>query len=117
MRYLFLAIFLLPALVFAESIQVNYTEPAGTGFTDACVYACVQYNTSVCTCLPNALRGCKTNQNGATAEATNFSFIVPIKDGQLPVCVNYAVTTKDSATGNESALVLPAAGPHVFTAP
>ena len=116
MRFLALAIFLLPALAFSETFTVTYTEPSGTGFTEACAYSCIQYNTSVCTCVPQTLRGCQTNQNGATAEATSISFNIPIKDGQLPACINYGVRTKD-ATGNESALVLPAGGAHVFTAP
>lgn len=116
MRFLALAILLLPALAFSETFTVTYTEPTGTAFTESCVYSCTQYNTSVCTCVPQALRGCQANLNGATAEATSISFNIPIKDGQLPVCVNYAVTSRDSE-GNESAQVAPAAGSHVFTAP
>lgn len=116
MRFLSLVILLLPGLAFSETFQVDYVEPSGTGFTEACVYSCVQYNTPVCTCVPTILRGCQANINGTTAESTSISFNIPIKDGQLPACVNYGVRTKD-ATGNESALVLPAGGSHVFTAP
>ena len=114
--YVWMAVFAIPIFAIAENFPVSYTEPSGTGFAQTCVYSCVQYNTSVCQCVPTIVRVCTANQNGATAEVINVSWDVPIKDGQLPVCVNYAVTSRDSE-GNESAQVAPAAGSHVFTAP
>lgn len=113
---LFVLFLLLPVMVQAESVEVDYTEPAGTGFTESCVYSCVQYNTDVCTCVPQAIRVCTDNQTTGTAVAIEVFFNVPIKDGQLPACVNVGVRTKD-AEGNESVLVAPTGGSHVFNAP
>ena len=112
----FVLLLLLPVLAQAESIEIDYTEPTGTVFTQSCVYSCVQYRTDVCTCTPKDKHVCTDNQNTGTASAIEVFINIPVKDGQLPACVNVGVTTRD-AEGNESALVLPAAGSHVFNAP
>lgn len=116
MRYLLISLILFPISAWGEQMPVSYTEPSGTGFTETCVYACVQYNASACKCVPIAVTVCTQNQNGATAETINASWDIPIKDGQLPACVNYGVRSRD-AERNESALVTPAGGSHVFNAP
>jgi hypothetical protein len=114
-KYLWFSL-LLPVMAIAETFTVNYTEPSGTGFAKVCAYACIQYNSSVCTCTPAAITACQDNLNGATAEATSVSWDIPIKDGQLPTCINYGVRSIDSS-GNASALVTAATGDHVFDAP
>lgn len=118
MRYTInlLAMIVIPSIVMAEAFPVSYTEPSGTGFAKTCVYSCEQKKVNVCTCTPTQLRVCTENQNGSTAATISVTWNIPIKDGELPVCVNYAVTARDS-TGNESAQVPPATGSHVFTAP
>ena len=112
----FVLLLLLPVLAHGEPVPVTYTEPSGTGFAQSCVYSCVQHNTDACACTPKDRQVCTDNQNTGTAAVINVSFNVPLRDGQLPACVNFAVTTKDS-DGNESALVFPVAGPHIFDAP
>lgn len=114
--WIFCLLALLPMMAYAETVEITYTEPAGTAFASTCVYYCRQNNTNTCTCKD--IGGgpvCTANQNGTTAEAISAFLTIPIRADQTPVCVNYTVTTKDS-TGNETApyAVVPAAGSLVL---
>jgi len=113
---LFILLMFLAIGAYGEPVEVDYTEPAGTGFTQTCVYSCVQHNTSICNCTPKDRQVCTDNQTTGTAVAIEVFINIPLRDGQLPACANVGVTTRDSG-GNESALVLSANNPHVFSAP
>ncbi len=111
-----LLFFLTAALANAANFPVSYTEPSGTGFQKTCVYSCQEVNKSSCSCKPKDLKACTDNQSGSTAATINVAWNIIIQPEDLPLCVNYAVVSRDS-NGNESSLVYPAAGSFVFPVP
>lgn len=102
------ALFLLNMERSLEVPPIGYTEPAGTGFTESCVYWCVGYGTHDCKCMPDTVGSCVPNQNGANGEDVTISFDIPVKPWpwESTICVRYAVATRD-AEGNRGQLVFP----------
>lgn len=116
MKYLILAIILLPSLAFAEPFPIQYDEPSGQAgaLAQTCIYWCACVNSSTCACTNWKKEACIASDDGNGGDTKNYTFNVPIYEGDLPVTVRYSVTSVNT-TGNETMRGQVQGTPHTFT--